>query len=237
LLFILYHPAPSCKAARRIIVLVPLFLQINDCISLEAPVYNATTVLPDEKALLLYTSEGNEQAFRKLFDAYRQRIYSFALHLTENSSVADEIVQEVFLRVWLHRQKLPGVVHFNAWLHSIARNQVFDALKAMAKERSLAALMPVNSVINTVEAAMADKEYEQLLQKAVNQLSERQQQIYHLSRDAGIQHAEIAHRLNISRNTVKTHLVHALRTIRRYLQYHSDGVLVLILVVKVVAGL
>ena len=204
---------------------------------MEAPVYNATTVLPDEKALLLQTSEGNEQAFRKLFDAYRQRIYSFALHLTENSSIADEIVQEVFLRVWLHRQKLPAVVHFNAWLHSIARNQVFDALKAMAKERSISALMPVCTAFNTVEAVMADKEYELLLQQAVNQLSERQQQIYHLSRDAGIQHAEIADRLNISRNTVKTHLVHALRTIRRYLQYHSDGVLVLILVVKVIAGL
>lgn len=187
--------------------------------------------------MLLQTAEGNEKAFREIFDAYRQRIYSFALHLTEDSSMADEIVQEVFLRVWLHRQKLPGVLHFNAWLHSIARNQVFDALKAMARERSIPASMPVPAAVNNIDEVIADKAYAQLLQEAIGQLSGQQQLIYHLSRDTGIQHAEIAGRLNISRNTVKTHLVHALRSIRKYLQYHSDGVLVLVLVVRVLMRL
>jgi len=186
--------------------------------------------------LLLQTAEGNEQAFRAIFDAYRQRIYSFALHLTENTATADEIVQETFLRVWLHRQKLPAVLHFNAWLYSIARNQVFDAMKAAAKEKALAASMPGQGAFNNIDETMADKEYEQLLQEAVGQLSDRQQLIYHLSRDTGIQHAEIAGRLNISRNTVKTHLVHALRSIRKYLQYHSDGALILVVVVQFVYG-
>jgi len=203
---------------------------------LKAPLNSATVVLPNEKAWLLQTAEGNEKAFREIFDAYRQRIYSFALHLTEDSSLADEIVQEVFLRVWLHRQKLPDVIHFNAWLHTIARNQVFDALKAIARERTMSASMPVQAAVNNIDQTIADKEYEQLLQEAIGQLSGRQQLIYHLSRDTGIQHAEIAGRLNISRNTVKTHLVHALRSIRKYLQYHSDRVLVFVLIVRVVMG-
>ena len=199
--------------------------------------HSATNTLPGEKAFLLQTAEGNEQAFRVIFDAYRPRIYSFALHVTEDTSLADEIVQETFLRVWLHRQKLPGVLHFNAWLYSIARNQVFDALKAIAKARTAAASMPVPASVNNVDESIADKEYAHLLQEAIGQLSGRQQLIYHLSRDTGIQHAEIAGRLNISRHTVKTHLVHALKSIRKYLQFHSDGVLMLILIVRAVMGL
>ena len=192
---------------------------------------NNTTILPGEKAILLQVAEGDAHAFRVLFDAYRHRIYSFALHLTENTATADEIVQEVFLRVWLYRDKLPGVVHFNAWLHTIARHEVFDALKAMAREREVCREMPALPWANNVEESMADKEYDVLLRQAVGRLSERQQLIYHLSRDGGIRHAEIAGRLNISRNTVKTHLVHALKTIRRYLQYHSDGVIIIIIII------
>ncbi|HEY4148265.1 MAG TPA: RNA polymerase sigma-70 factor [Chitinophagaceae bacterium] len=196
---------------------------------MKAPLHTPTIALPGESAWLLQTAKGDEKAFRKLYDAYRPRIYSFALHLTEDVSAADEIVQEVFLRVWMYRQKLPEVIHFNAWLYSIARNQVFDALKAIAKERAFHASLPDETADNTTEEFLRHKEYEQLLRQAVLQLPERQQQIYHLSRDAGIQHAEIAGRLNISRNTVKTHLVHALKSIRKYLQYRSDGVLLVIL--------
>ncbi|MBS1564709.1 MAG: RNA polymerase sigma-70 factor, partial [Bacteroidetes bacterium] len=188
---------------------------------------NATVLLPDEKALLLQTAAGDEIAFRSVFDAYRPRIYSFAFHLTENNVMADEIVQETFLRVWLHRQKLPEVDYFNAWLHSIARNLVTDALKRIAKERLAQASMPVTATISNADEAMTDKEYARLLQEAIGQLPDRQQQIYQLSRDAGIQHAEIAGRLNISRHTVKTHLVLALKSIREYLKY--NGVMVLLI--------
>jgi RNA polymerase sigma-70 factor (ECF subfamily) len=193
-----------------------------------------TTILPGEKALLHQAAAGDAIAFRQLFDAYRGRVYSFALHLTENTATADEIVQEVFLRVWLYRDKLTEVIHFSAWLHTITRHQVFDALKAQARERALYQGMPEQAASNNVADSMAGKEYELLLRQAVGRLPDRQQLIYHLSRDAGIQHAEIAGRLNISRHTVKTHLVHALKTIRRYLQYHSDGMLVVIILLRAI---
>jgi len=197
---------------------------------LKAPFNSSTADCAHEKIWLLQTAAGDEQAFRRLFDAWRHRIYSFALHLTENRTSADEIVQEVFLRVWLHRQKLPDVIYFQAWLYSIARHQVFDALKAQAKERSMMTSMAGSSYCNSVEEHMTSKEYTHLLLEAVNRLPERQQQIYHLSRDNGIRHEEIAGRLQISRHTVKTHLVLALRSIRKYLHYHSDGVLVYVLI-------
>jgi RNA polymerase sigma-70 factor (ECF subfamily) len=166
-----------------------------------------TPMLPNEKELLSFIAAGDESAFRK-------------------------IIQDVFLKVWINRHSLVNITNFNAWLYAIARNHIADAMKAIAKERTShkqwGRVIPIGS--NQVEEAMADKENQYLLQQALNQLSPQQRLIYNLTRDAGAKHAEIAGQLNISRNTVKTHLVHALRTIRTYLQFHSDRVLFILAV-------
>ena len=186
-----------------------------------------TPILPNEKELLSCIAADNESAFRKIYDAYRPKIYAYALRLTEHESITDDIIQDVFLKVWINRHSLVNITNFNAWLYAIARNHIADAMKAIAKERTShkhwGRIIPIGS--NHVEEAMADKENQHLLQQALNQLSPQQRLIYNLTRDAGAKHAEIAGQLNISRNTVKTHLVHALRTIRTYLQFHSDQVL------------
>ena len=191
-----------------------------------------TSIPLNEKELLSCVAAGDESAFRKIYDTYRPKIYTYALRLTEHESIADDIIQDVFLKVWVNRHSLINITNFNAWLYAIARNHMADAMKAIAKERTShkqwGQAIPIG--INPVEEAMADKENQHLLQQALNQLSPQQRLIYNLTRDAGAKHAEIAGQLNISRNTVKTHLVHALRTIRTYLQFHSDQVLFIIFI-------
>ena len=86
-----------------------------------------------DQTLLAGISTGDEVAFRCLFDRYRGRIYTYALRLSENTSLADEVVQDVFLKVWLKRTDLPGVENFNAWLYAIARNRMFDMMKQQAR--------------------------------------------------------------------------------------------------------
>jgi RNA polymerase sigma-70 factor (family 1) len=194
-----------------------------------------TPILPNEKELLSCIAAGNESAFRKIYDTYRPKIYAYALRLTEYESIADDIIQDVFLKVWINRHSLVNITNFNAWLYAIARNHIADAMKAIAKERTShkqwGRVIPIGS--NQVEEAMADKENQYLLQQALNQLSPQQRLIYNLTRDAGAKHAEIAGQLNISRNTVKTHMVHALRSIRNYLQFHSDHVLLFVILLRV----
>ena len=186
-----------------------------------------TSILPNEKELLSCIAAGDESAFRKIYDTYRPKIYAYALRLTEHESIADDIIQDVFLKVWINRHSLVNITNFKAWLYAIARNHIADAMRAIAKERTShkqwGRVIPIGT--NAVEETMADKENQHLLQQALNQLSPQQRLIYNLTRDAGAKHAEIAGQLNISRNTVKTHLVHALRSIRNYLQFHSDHVL------------
>ena len=186
-----------------------------------------TQALSNETELLVRMAEGDEKAFGLLFHHYRQRIYSYAFHLFGNGGLADELVQDVFLKVWLSRDKVRHVLRFDSWLFTIARNQVFDTLKLLAKEDSarkqMASLLHSDSV--TVEDQLLTKENEKRLEDALSRLSPRQKLIFTMSRHQGMKHEEIATRLNISRNTVKTHLVHALKTLRDILHFPSDGLL------------
>ena len=187
-----------------------------------------TLPLPNETDLLARIAEGDDKAFEPIFHHYRRRIYSYAYHLSGNSAQADELVQDVFLKVWLHRDKIPHILRFDSWLFTIARNQVFDMLKGMAKETALRRQMAqlLNPEINAVEDSVLTRENEEQLQRALDQLSPRQKLIFTMSRSQGMKHEEIASHLHISRHTVKTHLVQALKTLRDILHFQSDRLLV-----------
>ena len=193
-----------------------------------------TQPLSNETDLLVRMSEGDEKAFGVLFHHYRQRIYSYAYHLFGSKGLADELVQDVFLKVWLSRDKVRHILRFDSWLFIIARNQVFDTLKLSAKEDSARKQMAnlLDADTDTVEDQLLTKENELMLQEALSHLSPQQKLIFTMSRHQGMKHAEIASRLNISRNTVKTHLVHALKTLKDTLHFHSDGMLVFCLLLR-----
>ena len=189
-----------------------------------------TFSLPDETDLLALVAEGNEKAFGILFHHYRPKIYAYAFHLFGNIGLADESVQEVFLKVWLNRNKLPHILKFESWIFVMARNQIFDTLKHLAKEASARKQMAhlLNPEANLVEDQVLTKENEIRLQHALDHLSPQQKLIFTLSRNQGMKHEEIASQLNISRNTVKTHLVHALKTLKDILHFHSDNAMLLL---------
>jgi RNA polymerase sigma-70 factor (ECF subfamily) len=184
-----------------------------------------TLPLTNENELLARVAEGDERAFGVIFHHYRSKIYSYAFHLSGDTAQADELVQEVFLKVWLNRDKIPHVLRFDNYLFTIARNQVFDMLKKMAREsefrQQMAGLLESGS--NPVEDQLLSRENELRLRQALDQLPPRQRLIFTLSRHQGMKHEEIADHLHISRHTVKTHLVQALKTLRTLLRFPSDG--------------
>jgi RNA polymerase sigma-70 factor (ECF subfamily) len=179
-----------------------------------------TLPLTNENELLARLSNGDEKAFGLIFHHYRHKIYAYAFHLCRDPHQADELVQETFLKVWLHRDKIPQVLRFDNWLFTIARNQVFDMLKDMAREeafRRKAGHDPETGA-NPVEERLLSRENDTRLREAVDQLPPRQKLIFTLSRNKGLKHEEIADELQISRHTVKTHLVQALKTLRSTLK-------------------
>ena len=193
----------------------------------------AGSVVYNEPVLLQLTAAGDENAFRKIFEAYRDKLYSYALRLTEKEALAEEIVQDAFLKIWLNRNELTEVHKFDSYLYAIVRNQCFNCLKRLAHESRLLKELSysMTEMHNSNEESIVHKDYLQILNLAVKRLPPQQQLVYNLSRNYGLKYDEIATELNLSKNTVKAHLKKALSSIRIVFTAHKTfiGILLSIL--------
>ncbi|RYF79643.1 MAG: RNA polymerase sigma-70 factor [Chitinophagaceae bacterium] len=177
----------------------------------------------DEKELLLYVSEGNEAAFRELFYRYADRLGSYVLRLTHSKTLAEEIVQDVFLKIWTGREALVKVENFGVYLFVVCRNQTLNAMRKALRETShqkeweknQAAILEMNQE-GTGEDETA--QVEGLVNSAINQLPTQQQKVWLLSRKDGLTHPQIAAVLGISRETVKKYIMHANQSITRFIR-------------------
>ena len=161
--------------------------------------------------MLCRIAEGDEAAFSELFYAYHQRLGAYVYRLTESRPATQEIVQDVFVKIWVKRSGLVDVVNFDAYLFTAARNHVFNYIRNMARERSRQADLEVET---TAEAETPGEDYHSMLDEAVAQLPQQQQRVYRLHKQEGLSHAEIAERMQLSVETVKKHMSLALRAIR-----------------------
>lgn len=191
---------------------------------------NPTSLL-SEKAVLLLVAKGDESAFAKLFHLHKDRVYSIALAYTEQQVIAEEIVQDVFTRVWKHREKLPEIEEFKAWLYTIARNRSLTALEKIAREgRQLQEMISyLPAAAGMEDPTLQRMELQQLLKQALAQLSPQQRTVFELSRLKGLTREEIADELQLSPATVSVHLTIALRRVRGFLYHRMDLPLVLLL--------
>lgn len=171
----------------------------------------------DKAHLVTLVAAGDVNAFNKLFRLYWDNIYSIAFSITKSKVVAEEIVQDVFLKVWLKREQLAEVKNFDNYLFIIARNHIYNQLRAKAVQFSEADV----EVSETPEKQLYLKETVQIITEAVKRLPKQQRIIFELSRNEGLDHAAIANRLKLSRLTVKTHMNKALHSIRGYLSRHN----------------
>lgn len=175
-----------------------------------------------EKILLQSVAEGDENAFGELFKTYYNQLGDFILRITESEQLAQEIVQDVFLKIWINRSLLAEVNCFKAYLLVVARNHAFNSLKQIAREKSRQKEW-VNNVLRLAsndvdEADIIDTG--DLIDQAVALLPPQQKKVYTLSRREGMRQEEIAKELDISLETVKKHMVLALRFLKNHLRTH-----------------
>lgn len=208
---------PSCETF--------YFLIFNRCLMDSADTYI-------DRELILQISAGDVDAFRTIFDKYRNKIYSIAWKITGEKTLAEDAVQEVFLKLWLHKEKLPTVENFNAYLNAIVRNHVFNSLRKLSNEQTiLQKLLPTQVQYHKeVFDRVRYHEIENLVHKAVCQLTPQQKKVYNLSRLDGLKYEEIAEKMGISRSTVKGHLVGALSHIKSFLIANGEPLVIIILV-------
>ena len=180
----------------------------------------------DYAALLERMAAGDHAAFRILFDEHRNRVYAIGLRLLKSEALAEDIVQEVFLKLWTNKKELPYISNFPAYLNTMTRHHLLNQLKRLAHAEKFASLQKQEATTpSTASEVLEWNELQVTLSKAMNRLTPQQKKVYHLGKAEGLSYEEIAGQLHISRETVKTHMAEALRSVKSYVRqsYPSLG--------------
>jgi RNA polymerase sigma-70 factor (family 1) len=175
--------------------------------------------LHNEKHLLLQIADGSHTAFRTLFDAYYNKVYSYAFKVVQSAALAEEAVQEVFMKIWINREQLGQIDNFGGYVRIMARNQTLQILKRLALEAHCHSIKNIDwtELHKETESYINYNDTKRLLDKAVNTLPPQQRLIYTMCQIDGMRHKEVASRLSISHLTVKAHLRQAVHTVKSLL--------------------
>jgi len=185
----------------------------------------------NEQDLLAELRLGNERAFRLLYDRYSRSIYGNILKLVRNEEVADDLLQDVFTKIWEHREHIEPHLSFRAYLFICSRHFVFNFQRRLKLEMETA--MQMAAEYDDVDDAVTDllhaKEAKALMEAAVNQLPSQRQRVFRLCKLDGLSYQEVAHILGISVATVRDHMVKANKSIREWLLQNGGLTTVLLI--------
>lgn len=178
----------------------------------------------NNQELLIYVHKGDEQAFKYLYELFRPKIYSIAIQYLKSEELAKEVVQDVFLKIWLDRAELIQITSLEAWLYKVAKNNILNRLKRIGIEMKAKDYFSSHTALISyeMEYQLESKEYTSILQEVINALPEQQRKVFELARIQKLSYEKIGEQMNLSPLTVKTHMARALKAIR--LKIHELGV-------------
>lgn len=181
----------------------------------------------NEPELLTSIARGDQAAFRAVFDVYAPRVKHVANLFTHSESIAEDIVQDVFMKVWLKRNELPGIQNFAGWLFIVAKNYSLNALKKIAHNDVDPDLLEDNVFDLEPFSSLEARDLQKNVRQALHILTEQQRNVFEMAKLNGLKREEISEILGLSPNTVKMHLVRSTRLIRGYLLARADKFLAL----------
>ncbi len=176
----------------------------------------------DEKTLIALLKSGDRVAFGAVFEKYAARLYRFSFHFFRNEADAEEIVQETFLKIWETRERIDVQQHFNTYLITIAKHQIYDVIKHKFVEQKHHQRIFENSLTSySIEDDFVLQNLMELLLSCIEQLPPQQREVM-LLRNKGLNNQEIAEKLDLSVRTVETHVSHALKILRTYFMKNRE---------------
>lgn len=170
--------------------------------------------------LIKLLKNGDMSAFDIIYKKYSRRLYGFVFRYIKQEADTEEIVQEVFMKIWQSRDEINIYSSFESFLFTIAHNATVNLLKKKATEQKYVEHIKSLQRINETYELTDEIHYVELKQKfqyLLNELPPRQKEIFQLSREEGLSNKEIADKLGISLQTVKNHLVTTLSFLKRKL--------------------
>ncbi len=173
-----------------------------------------------DKELFLLISEGDQDAFRDLFERYDVKLYPYVVEVLKSPEAADDIIQDSFMRIWLNREKLTTIDNPPSWIFKLVLNACYNILRRQITENKVLGIVAAEKSPRD-QYAEQDIQYAQtkrLIGEAVAQLTPQRRKIYSLNRIDGLKVNQIANELDLSVSTVKNTLAAALVSIRDYLK-------------------
>ena len=185
---------------------------------------NNTDTPINEREIVLRLIDGDEDAFCELYATYKNRLLYFAMRFVKSRDFAEDIFQDAFTVIWQGRRFIDPNASFSSYLYTIMRNRILNQIRDMEKEDTLkeSILSQAIDYSDDTKNNILSGDLKNIIQKAFEYLTPRQQEIFRMSREELLSHKEIADKLGISIHTVQEHISLALHTIRTYLTKYSD---------------
>lgn len=181
-----------------------------------------------EKDLLLRLRSGDEKAFEQFYKNYGRRIFGNIFKMVKDQEIAQELLQDVFVKVWENRLIIDVDKSFRSYLFTISRNLVYNYLKRTLLEKQIETYLASTrtELYSHIEEDLFHQETEEAFKRAVAGLPEKRQQIYILCKIEGKSYQEVSGLLNVSVSTINDHVVKGSRFVKE--QMDSSGYLILL---------
>ncbi len=183
-----------------------------------------TTDYKKEPQILFRLKDGDESALAELIGLYKQPLALAMLRMLKSREDVEELLQELFLRVWKNREQIDAERPIRAYLYKIAENLVYDRLRKAAREKQLAVDYFANLVeaYSHIEEGVFDQETKAFLQEAIDQLPAQRKRVFELCKIEGRSYEEVSQMLAISIATVNSHITNANSTLKAYFRQRPE---------------
>jgi RNA polymerase sigma-70 factor (family 1) len=184
----------------------------------------------DEVLLLQRLATGDRDAYTTLYKYYQPKLHRYLQPFTGDSmDIADEITQDIFVKIWLKKETFAGVQTFEYYLYRMARNRLIDIFRNEKRRKQQDAGFPPDIPDYHLEDELKYREYHQLAQQAIALLPERRRLIFELSTQQDLSWAEIAVKMDLSVAVIKKQLHLASKSIKDYMRKHGGLIFSLLL--------
>lgn len=175
----------------------------------------------DNEYCLARISEGDEHCFNLIFKKYRNQLYGYLFSVTKSREASEEMVLDIFLKIWNGREVAAEIRDLEAYLFRIAHRRSIDFFRATKRSPELQdAIWEAMAAIpgqDDADTLIQRKHIERLIKEAVNNLSPQRKKVFELRNLEDMSYAEIGESMQLSSNTVRNHLAAAVQSIRAYL--------------------
>ncbi|GAA3929651.1 sigma-70 family RNA polymerase sigma factor [Chitinophaga oryziterrae] len=183
----------------------------------------------DEKELLRRLRDGDEFAFKGLYETYAPRLAARLIQLLRSEELAEDVLQDLFIKIWEIRQTINPELSFGALLYKIAANLSKNVYRRNVYDQLMRRQINPDESHNPIEESFNQSEAKELLQAALNKLTPRQREVYIMHKIDGLSYQQISSQLNISSSAINHHIQEANKQLKKILKYKNMYILAVLI--------